>query len=321
MVDGQGPYWPPRHGSYPDLDARLEVVDATKGFSFLVSDATEKYREFGDESEQYAPGAFILDEFRRYVLFVRPDYLVMVDRVCAAAPHRYDWICHFSEDVAGSVTVAGEWVKGAANADDVLGVRVVQPAAFAYELGETAHVNGPDPKITKPYVRIRPQQDAADTVFTTVLYPTFESEWNNRPDVTLLQGANDQGTGVRVDKGDGVVRDHLFKYDVAATEVTVDQYRLQGLAASLAKKGDALLQVFVSRGKALYDKNGDHLLVQLPGDNKTLEAVYEGGALALYGQDLSGTIIYAPGVDPGQVTVNGNPCAATSPQPDYLELD
>ncbi|MBN2496320.1 MAG: DUF4962 domain-containing protein [Deltaproteobacteria bacterium] len=316
LVDDLGQYWPPRHSSFPGLDSDLEATYHTPGFDFLVADATERYRII-EPGYPHAPGDYLLDEFRRHVLFVRPDYLVMIDRVRSQSPHKYEWIAHFSEEKPEPIAVESDWVKARADQENVLGVRILQPAAYAYVLGETAHTNSSE---TKPYIRIRPDTDVEDTVFNMLLYPTKLADWDDRPLASLLASADDRSSGARVALPDGSIRDHLVRYDRQTTSISLDDYTLDGAVASITKNGAEITRLFLGGGVELADSNGSRPLIQSPTEDTTLEVVFTPPSMEIFGQTLSGVVIFAPSIDSDQVSLNGQATAVSSPQADYIQL-
>ncbi|MBN1887389.1 MAG: DUF4962 domain-containing protein [Thermoflexales bacterium] len=295
LVDGQDQYFAEGHGNiYEDTDARLEAVYETPGFNYLASDATDRYRQQNNDGPG-SPGDWMIDEFTRYVLFAKPNYLVMVDNIRSATVHQYDWLCHAAE--GGSITLEGDWIKGVANAEDVLGVKVLAPAGFTHTVETSTH---PYTSHQKPRIHIRPASNVTDTHFVTVLYPTNDARWSSKPAMSLLADTS-QAAGVRVEM-DGT-QDHLVKYGTAE-DVTVGEYSLTGTVASISRATDGKLAgLFLGNGQMVSDGNGARVLIQSPGAI-TVEAVYSGTALALYGDDLHGLKIYGPEVDVDRVSVN-----------------
>lgn len=293
LVDGKGQ---PRGDSTmtdPQLlngrDAAVEATGTTDDFDYVIANGAGLYG-----------GA--LGEFRRYVLFVRPDYLVMVDSIRSDSERRYEWVSHFDE----SVSVEGDWLKGMAEDGNVLGVRVVAPSDFS----DTRDEDG------KPYVKVRPSGDVEDVRFATVLFPTRTDSWKDRPTMTSL-GDSGGAIGVRVMLNG--VQDHLIGYG-AADSFSLGDYSLDGKVASVAKDSDGELQrVFLGRGTSLADSGGSRVLIQAPSEITALELNYQGDSLSVSGDTARGVWVFAPGVDPWQVTVNGQR-AEVSRKGDYLGI-
>ena len=275
--------------------ARMEQVEWTENFSYLVADITRRYDLSKSSSDDGG-----LDEFRRYVLFSKPDYLVMVDRLRDSVPHDYDWVAHFSSQVSSD----GGWLKGEGDGDQVLGIKVLSPQEFVPSVGDDG----------KSYVRIRPASKGNNATFVTLLYPTSSSNWEQKPTVSSL-GSNDQIAGVRVEM-DGT-QDHLVRYGDHES-ASIGEYATDAKVASVIKGSDgSLKRLFVGSGRLLSDNRGDRALVRAAATISALEVVYEGASLSLYGDSLEAARIYAPGVDAAQVRLNGRPAKA-SRSGDYL---
>lgn len=302
LVDGKGQYRSRGDNTdparYQGIDGRLETASEAGGFSYLAAEASGRYTD----SRDGRPGARVIDEFKRHVLFVRPDYLVMVDSLKARSPHRYEWVSHFGSSVA----MEGDWVKGGSAGDQLLGVKIVAPQGFATTTGNDG----------KPYLRIRPSSDIASTRFVTLLYPTDSAGWRGKPSVSLLID-NDQVSGVRVlMKG---TQDHLVKHGTQDT-VAAGDYSFDGQVASVIKDTEGNLQrVFLGQGSRLSDALGRRVLIQSTSKISAVELAYAGSALSVSGDNLAGVTIYGPQVDASRVTVNGKP-VTVSRKGDYLVL-
>ncbi|HEX2922802.1 MAG TPA: hypothetical protein VHS28_02095, partial [Chloroflexota bacterium] len=210
------------------------------------------------------------------------------------------WVSHLSS----SVSTEGRWVKGVSDKGQLLGIAIVAPSEFSTSIGNDG----------KPYVRIRSASQVANTRFVTVLYPTDEARWNGRPDISLL-GNDERVSGVRVLQNG--TRDHLITHGVQG-EVSIGEYTFDGQVASVNRSADGSLQrVFLGGGSSLSD-NGV-VLVRAPAKIQVVQVDYQGAALAVYGDNLDGVSLYGPGVDVGQVTVNGTPVAAVM-QDGYVVL-
>ncbi len=301
LVDGNGQYRAPQvygdlgyYGDDPSVyrgtDGWLDTVLTTPGYSYLVGDATLRYREVNPANGQ--PGRLSLDRFRRYVLFVRPGYFLMVDDLRSSSAHVYDWLAHLST----SVSVEGNWVKGGTGTDQWLGINVLAPVGFATEGGNDG----------KPYIQVRPSRPVSNTRFAMLLYPTDTAGWNSKPATSVLAN-DDQMIGVRVQQNG--TQDLLIRYgDQAAAGG--GGYTLNGQVAAVVRDGSGNLQkILLAKGTELGDAHGT--LVRGLDPAMELEADYDGAALALSGSALGGLSIYAPDTDATRVTVNGQPAAVS----------
>lgn len=313
LVDGKGQYRDPDYGpgyNYWDMnrdpfvgsDGHLDLAAGSPNFDYLVADATNRYR-LPDSLGR--PGDRLVDEFRRYVLFARPGYFVMVDNIRSQNTHQYDWTVHF----ATSVEAEGDWLKGTAANSQVLGVKVLSPDPFVITTGSDGN----------PYARVRPSISTTDTRFVTVLFPTDLASWDNRPAMEIL-GNSDQAAGVRV-LLDGT-QDHLIKYGNQDL-VAVATYEFDGKAASVIQDSNgALRRTFLGQGSKLLSEKGARVLIEVPRKTAAVEASYPGTALSIWGDNLegSGARFYGPSVALSQVTLNGKPATATR-SGDYVVLD
>jgi hypothetical protein len=303
LVDGQGQYMPPATPDpayVRDTDSWLEAVEWTDRFAYLIADATRRYRDTRSDGR---PGDGKLREFRRFVIFSKPDYLVMVDRVRASSPRDFDWVAHFPS----SVSVESGWIRGTGDNNRLLGIRVVEPQGFTSSTGDDG----------KPYVRIRPSSRVQDVTFVTLLYPTDSAGWNRRPDISSL-GSDNQVSGVRVAL-EGT-QDHLVNHGNGGAARLAD-YAFEGRVASIVKGSDGELErVFLGGGTSLADGGGSRQLISAPSPLFALEVAYQGSQLSMFGGEITpGTRVYAPGADTAAVTFNGRP-VETSRDGDHVVL-
>jgi len=189
--------------SIQDTDGKLLATADTASFSYLAADATQRYNHIGD-----------MQEVSRHVLFVRPNYFVMVDNLRARQPHRYEWTSHFVQHI----TLDGDWIRGHANADQLLGINVVEPHPFVSTTGEHGNL---------PFVQIRPETDEAKFRFVNLLYPTTQSEWHKRPTVTLVDD-NGQAVLIQVKMNDGTQHDVIVTYSQTDALISLGDYAFDG---------------------------------------------------------------------------------------------
>jgi hypothetical protein len=278
-----------------DVGGVIENVVTSENFNYLKSDATDMYRYYIGSTG--APGNLFIDEFRRYVVFAKPGYLVIVDRLRSASTRKYEYYAHIGAEEAtnaNNIAVEGDWVKGTVGTD-VLGIKVLQPNPFTYT--KSVHsVSGQSNQ--KAYISISPQSKLANVTFATVLYPTTTSGWASKPAVESL-GATEDGAGVRVHYNG--IQDHLFRYGMIKGETVIGNYTIIADAASVAKDGSGNIEkMFIVNGTKLYESG---VALAQSYDELTFEADYSGTQLNIYGDDITGLTIYAPGID--SVRING----------------
>lgn len=288
LIDGQGQYRPPdnHYGLYPEdfvgSDGFLEATANTPDFDYVAADATRRYKNISG-----------MEDVTRHVLFIRPDYFVMVDNVAADAAHQYDWVCHFGE----SVSVEGNWVRGNAGGGQILGIGVVAPQQFETTTGNDG----------RPYVHIRPASPADDVRFIHILYPTDDASWSTRPIVADLDDTG-EAAAVRVQLNDGSGRtdDVLFTYAQPVSATAVGPYYYDGQVAAVTRRADdGLEKLFVYGGTFLTDQAMGKVLVTNLDRNEPFEATYFDHTVAVYGNKFSRVTLYAPQAQ--RLTINGIP--------------
>jgi len=116
-------------------------------------------------------------------------------------------------------------------------------------------------------------------------------------------GETDQATGVRVSFNG--TQDHLFKYGSEGS-VSLGEYEFNSQVTSVIKDSQGnLTRLFLGKGTHLAESNGSRTLLQASDPAIVLEATYSGTALALRGENVEGLSLYAPNVNPSEVTLNG----------------
>jgi hypothetical protein len=284
LIDGQGQYRPPgnQFDRYPqDLagsNGFLEATASTPHFDYLAADATQRYRQIAD-----------LEDTTRFVVFVRPDYWVMLDALSAEQEHQYEWVMHFGNEAA----IDEHWIRGVSGDDQIVGVQVLAPADFEGSTGQDEY----------PYVRIQPAQPAASTQFLMLLYPTNAANWSERPTASVL-GQTGDAVAIRV-QGDGRRDDVLMSYAQSTASTQVGPYEFDGRAAVLVRGSDGGLEkLFIYGATFLAEQDSERrLLVGSLDPEAALEIVYGGETMTVFGQITAGASLYAPEVE--NVIVNG----------------
>jgi len=304
LVDGQGQYNPyGAEGGDPltfrGTAGRLDLAYSVGDYSYVVAEAADRYRVADSGTQR--PGARLLTQFTRHVLFVKPEYLVLIDTIRAEAPHRYDWVCHFTSSVARE----GDWLRGEALDGQVLGVKVIRPEAFAAVTGNDG----------KPYVRVSPPRASREAQFVTLLYPTTTSGWSRRPEASVAAVNSDLAV-VRVSSASGV-QDHLINCS-AGDSVCGGGYVLEGRVASVRRAADgSIVRLFLAGGRKLADQEGKRPLLTGDTVDQEVEVRLDGEELSITGRQIDLLTIYAPGANAKKVRLNGEPVSARR-QGDYL---
>lgn len=306
LVDAEQQYWNSWGKMKQDVDGKIEVNARTENFNYLIADATNRYKLNNGNLEE--PGDRMLDEFRRFVLFIKPGYFVMVDNIRDDSKHQYEWLCHFTE----SFEVEKNWVKGISSDTNLLGINVMAPEFFAFETEkDTALWNR---EYYKPYIKIRPAAEVENVRFANILYPTTADKWNYRPGSFKFH-EDDQAIGLRLYE-DGT-KDHLFNYSLVDT-VTVGRYIFCGDVAYAHKTVNGNLRsLFLGSGKYIADVRGKRPLFVSNGNEWTVEARFGEGIEMFSEDEIRPFAIYAPSVSFTRVQFNNQLINCTK-EGDYI---
>lgn len=297
LIDGQGQYLPDPNGydnpnEFSGSDGFLEVISTVPDFDYMMANSTRAYRNL--------PGML---EIRRHVLFVRPSYFVMLDNLATDAPHRYEWVSHFS----GNITVESPWVRGEAGDDQLLGVAVVAPQSFANTIGNDG----------QPYIRIRPWQNSAHERMIHLLYPTDKTRWNSKPATQLLEN-RPNWSALRVTMRDGSGRSDDIIFNNGGNQGA--GYQFNGNLALISKDSQQRFsKLYMVEGALLADQWGARVLIRRTNPGQSIEAIYSynTNTLTLYGSVGGSVEIYAPTIQ--QVNFNGASRSFTR-QGDYIQV-
>lgn len=277
LIDGQGQYRPPetRYWEVPDdfavSEAGLIETASTAHFDYVAAEATQHYQAIPD-----------LTEFVRHVLFVRPNYLLMVDNLTAESAHHYRWVSHFGT----GVDVAGDWVRGITNNEQILGIGIVNPASVVTNIGDDG----------RPYVHIEPSEARANERLIHLLYPTDNEGWENRP-IFSLPATTDRSVAVRVEQHEAVrgIDDILFTLTDPSTAVQIAQYTFDGRVAVVGQGEDGTVnRLFLHDGRSLFDRTQYRSLISNLSEPTTIEAIFVDETLHVSGTVREMVTLYAP---------------------------
>lgn len=286
LIDGQGQYRPPTADFIEDAadltynDASVDHNASTMNFSYVSTEFTERFQIAG------------LDSVRRQVLFVRPGYLVMVDYLAADRAHAYESRIHFGGDLAFDQG----WIRSTLPDEQAIGVAILNPELMQVTFGYDGF----------NYASIRPAEPAQETTIATVILPTFASQWQKRPQVSIVDD-NGDALAIRLDFVDcSECADTLLlrrSADALGTS-TVASYEFDGRAAYIRRSADGAPEsLFISGGTRLIDQGRDQLLFSGTRRTNGLEIDYLGSLLVLSGDLQASASLFAPGVE--IVVLNG----------------
>ena len=298
LIDSQGQYYPLNYNNPEDFrgsDGFLEATANTLSFDYVAADATRRYK--------HIPG---LEDITRQVVFIRPNYFVMLDNLAAATAHQYAWISHFGK----SVSIEGKWIRGNAGGGQILGVGVAAPQSFKITAGNDG----------QPYVRVRPASSEADVRLIHILYPTDKASWKTKPGVTTLADTG-KAAAVRVQMKDGSGRidDILLTYVQPLATLVVGPYKYDGQVAVVSQGVDEdLKKLFIYGGTFLTNQATGKVLVTHLDRSEPFEACYSNQTVAVYGTIHTSFTLYAPQAE--QLYINGQIQPFTR-SGDYLIFD
>lgn len=272
LIDGQGQYRPSDDWGDPTQfaanDARLKISVQVGEFAYLAADATQRYRQIEG-----------LQEISRQILFVAPDYFLMIDQARAETPHRYEWVAHLGE----SVLASGDWVQGIAGDGQHLGIQSVAPRATTLQTGDDG----------QPYVRIRPAVPRAKERLIHLVVPSDQAQWASRAHATLLDHS-DAASLIRVWHANGQ-DDLLVRADQDGAPFTLGDYRYDGQVAVIRHNAAGVLsQIFVQGGSQLQAQNRALDLVAGTPISGALAVTYDGDSVAVFASGVRGASLYAP---------------------------
>ena len=299
LIDSNGQYRPPVTAGVPaDFQNGAGFLEAranTPNFDYVAADATQRYKSIPD-----------LTDVTRHVVFIRPQYFLMLDNLAADAAHQYEWVSHFDESVA----VEGNWVRGNSSGGQILGVGIIAPQSFQTTTGN----NG------QPFIRIRPQSSIDDIRLVHLLYPTDDASWATKP---TWDNFDDSGAAVVVsiepNDGSGRTDDILVSYAQPVVATSVGSYNFDGQVAVVSRGvAGELEKLFVSGGTFLTDQAAGKNLAANLDKNSPFEAVFSDPLTVAVSSSADREItLYAPQVE--TLTINGWPGSFTR-SGDYISF-
>ena len=185
-----------------------------------------------------------LDKFLRHVLFVRPDYFVMIDELAAKAPSTFDWLLHSLEEMA--VDEQGSRVR-ASKGDARLLVQFVEPEKLA--LSQTDQFAVPPEKEglrNQWHLTASTTRPSSKADFVTVLYPYKAGQESALPRIERVEAPGVSGVSVKSAGSEDLVL--LNRLD---SPMIVDGIRSDARLAALRKSGKRISAVFMTGGKSL----------------------------------------------------------------------
>ncbi len=269
----------------------IKTFASAENYDFTVGDATDAYAN----SEG-------VNEFTRNIVFVERSYVVMMDDIRLSNSKQVNWYMHTQD----GASLEGDWVKGLADNDNVVGIKVLAPSSFSFntsvvdveeEYDYTLQHLDDDMELHE----LRLRTTSALPRFITVFYPSTSSTWGAKPTVNLLNETND-GASVEVIHQSSEREVTLVNYG-DTNSISLGNYTLDGKAASISFNSSGQQDgYFLAEGTSLKNSSlvtsagsqySDVLVTQLPA-GATFEANYNGSDLTVSGSNLTQFVAYAP---------------------------
>lgn len=279
---GKGEFW-------QLSDVAITTYATTQNYDFTVGDATHAYAS----SEK-------LEKFTRNIVFIKPGYVVMVDDIRLETAKKVDWYMHTQD----GASLEGNWVKGLANNNNLIGIKVLSPNNFSFQTASVTSLA--DHKLQyldkdKEIFKLKLSKTSDVPRFITVFQPSTIDTWALRPTINLL-AETDDGAVIEVIQNDTSQDRTLVNYG-SAEVLVLNNYTTNGKAASISHGSTGqITRFFVAEGTFLSDSTlntsaesefSDVLVSHLlPG--ATFEASYEGTSLTVSGKNLSQFVAYTP---------------------------
>ena len=285
LIDGKGqyrptPYWKDKD-TFTGSDGFLEATANSPHFNYLASDATRRYKNIEG-----------INDVTRHVTFIRPDYFLMVDNINSKSNHRYEWVCHFEENVS----LEENWVRGESGDGQILGVGIAAPKTFETIIGNDGN----------PYIRIRGSSLTSSIRLINLLFPTDVNSWDTRPTIDVAFDNNDVSlVKVQLEGGNCHFNDILLSYHRPVSVVSAGGYVFDGqIAVVSGNENGNLDRIFTYGGTYLKDQKRDVNIVSNLSRNDSFEANYvSSNTLIVHSTSGNEVTIFAP--DTRKLMVNG----------------
>ncbi|MBM4046628.1 MAG: hypothetical protein FJ279_16075, partial [Planctomycetes bacterium] len=249
----------------------------------------------GDAWNAYTRRQVLLDRFRRDLMFVKSDYVVVFDdiRTKDAVPRALEWRMHTRS--AASIEGNRMLVQGSKAA---LWATVVAPSVAALSIAQTP---APIEKHRTPYFVLRPREKAPLANFLVVLQPVRE---RNAPPSDAQAIPADGGVGVQIKAG-SQTDTALF---ATADSASAENIRLTG-AAAWVRRGDAGPVAYALHRGTRLDVAGAPLVESTAKLDASVRLEAR-GASACINLAEPAEVKLLTGKEATKVSVNGKPIAA-----------
>ena len=299
LVDGLGQLGEDRSNDDEQGLPWFFLRDAT---ALVTTAGTTHYAITGARGAQLFAASTGVQKWDRLIALSRHRYSLVRDDIASAAPHTFDWICHFQD--GASLDTAG-WVQGVGKQGQSLGVRVIAPASWTATTGsQTALLMDQfDPDGQTAFVRVRPAAAKASAQFLMALVPVATAGWATQlPQITpLSQWA--PGSGAVVAEAQGLPEER-WMFPAAVESDAGDLSLWQSAAGVVARQHGRPLRAAIFGPGSIADEYGARLLLT-SASARAIEAAQSGATLTVTGAGIADFQAWAPAAT--LVTLNGAP--------------
>jgi len=192
-----------------------------------------------------------LTKFLRHVLFIRPDYFVVIDELGAKEPFTFDWLLHSwekmaVEDQANRATIS--------RGDARLLVEFVEPAKLAFSQTDQFTVPPDNNAANQWHLTASTTRPSRNANFVTVMYPYKAGAEASLPKIERIDAPGACGVSVTWGESGHIVVLNKFESPLAGLRIKSDAH-----IAALRETGGKLDAVFMLDG-TFFGVGGDELL-------------------------------------------------------------
>jgi len=195
-----------------------------------------------------------LSENRREVVFIKPHYFVILDRLASSKPVEFNWLLHAIGK--GNITVDGDTVtvkKGEAR----LAVKFLEPVGFGHKIldGHKAmRAKGAEGKVETEYISVDTPSKVEECMFLSVLYPYKNGGSFTLPPISKLSAGN--ALGVKVER-DNATDWTLFARSGAG--INVEGLATDGVKCALSVTAAGMIERYSAHRGSYLKFNGKTL--------------------------------------------------------------
>jgi len=201
LVDGEGQ----RYGS--QYYGRIVGFFTSKRYDYLVSEGHGAYGK-------------LLDRFVRFIVFLKPNLIIIVDDLKSSCERRFEWLLHYSGrliELNGELRVINDTASldvlplKPAETDDLVIGRVERVSIYNAEVGRVRHINR--------YLSISPLHRKSRFQFVIAMYthpssPNYSRNWTAKISKCTDESIHLQG------KAEGY--NYMIEFNLAAENITVN---------------------------------------------------------------------------------------------------